>query len=106
MDTLARKFSQNQVVMIPGAAFQSKANKPSPQEPPDFIEKCPPTIPENIDLNNLHPALGSSVKGLEVVVEQLSNFEYQWRQVYHGVLCVPPSSAICNLAHEDARLMQ
>jgi hypothetical protein len=57
MDTLARKLSQNQVVMIPGAAFQSKANTPSPQEPPDFVEKCPPTIPENIDLNNLHPAL-------------------------------------------------
>ncbi len=78
----------------------------SPLDLPDLTEDLPPTIPGSIDINEAHVALGSSVRGLEVVAEQLANFDYGWRQVWHGVLCVPPSSSVMKLDHSDVRLLQ
>jgi hypothetical protein len=106
MDSLARRLSMNQLVIIPGAVLHSRNPNDSPLDLPDLTEDLPPTIPGSIDINEAHVALGSSVRGLEVVAEQLANFDYGWRQVWHGVLCVPPSSSVMKLDHSDVRLLQ
>lgn len=96
----------NQLVFIPGAVLQSRNPNDSPLNLPDLPEDLPPTIPEGIDINETHVALGSSVRGLEVVAEQLANFDYGWRQGWHGVLCVPPTSSVMKFDHRDVRLLQ
>ena len=106
MDSLARRLSMNQLVFIPGAVLQSRNPNDSPLNLPDLPEDLPPTIPEGIDINETHVALGSSVRGLEVVAEQLANFDYGWRQGWHGVLCVPPTSSVMKFDHRDVRLLQ
>jgi hypothetical protein len=69
------------------------------------LELLPPTIPGGIDISEAHIALGLSVRGPGVVVEQLANFGYEWRQVCHGVGCVPPSSSVMKLGHSDVCLL-
>lgn len=106
MDSLARRLSMNQPVIIPGAVLQSQNPNDSPLDLPYLTEHIPPTIPGGIDINEVHVALGSSMRGLGVVAEQLANFDYGWRQVWHGVLCVPPFSSVVKLDHRDVRLLQ
>ena len=105
MDSLARRLSMNRTFIIPGAVLQSQSPDDSPLDLPQLSESLPPTIPGGIDISEAHIALGLSVRGLGVVAEQLANFDYGWRQVWHGVLCVPPSSSVMNLDHSDVRLL-
>jgi hypothetical protein len=106
MDILTRSLSMNQPVIIPGGVLQSRNPNDSPLDLPYLTEHIPPTIPGGIDINEVHIALGSSMRELGVVAEHLANFDYGWRQVCHGVLCVPTSSSVMKLDHRDVRLLQ